>query len=237
MVRKEQRPKNAKALFFIWVLGMIVAYAFAAVPLIIASKGLAPHIISALSGVNIALTVVLSYFFLKEKLFRSDLFYGLLIVGCIGLLSFHLTDTSGEVNRTYLYPLLAAPLLVLIPIIFKRISKKHKVALLGVFSGFMMGLSVVMLNILVKQTGAITAEIFASPYLYFYILVGTASIGAAQLAFKIGEVVLFAPIQIVSNMCYPLICSFFLYSASVEWLQVVLILLMAFACWGIQRKR
>jgi len=106
-----------------------------------------------------------------------------------------------------------------------------------VFSGFMMGLSVVMLNILVKEFDTITVRIFASPYLYFYVLVGGASIGAAQLAFRLGEVVLFAPIQIVSGMCYPLICSVFLYEAAVVPLQVVLILIMAFACWGIQRKR
>lgn len=237
MVRKEERPNNAKALFLIWGSGLLVAYALSAVPLIIASKGLAPHIISALSGFNIALTVVLSHFFLKEKLFRSDLLYGLAIVGAIVMLSFNLTDTSGEVNETYLYPLLTAPLLVLAPLLFKRMQKKHKVALLGVFSGFMMGLSVVMLNILVKQNNEITMRIFASPIFYFYILVGAISISAAQVAYKIGDLVLFTPIQVVSGMCYPLICSFFLYEAAVEWQQVALILLMAFACGGIQQKR
>ncbi len=236
MTRKNERPKNARALFLIWCTGMIVAYAFSAVPMIIASEKLAPHIISALSGFNIALTVVLSHFFLKEKLYRTDMIYGLLIVGCIVLLSFHLTDTSGELNRTYLYPLLALPILVLIPLLFK-FDKKHKVALLGVFSGFMMGLSVVMLNILVKQTGAISAQIFASPFLYFYLLTGGASVGAAQVAFRIGDVVLFTPVQMVSAMCYPMICSFFLYEAAVEPLQVALILTMAVACWGIERKR
>ncbi len=237
MTRKEKRPKNAGALFLIWAAGMLIAYALSAVPMFIASKGLAPHIISALSGVNIALTAVLSHFFLKEKLFRSDILYGLLIVGSIVLLSFHLTDTSGEVNGTYLYLLLTAPLLVLVPLLFRGTGKKHKVALLGVFSGFMMGLSVVMLNILVKQNFAVTERIFTSPFLYFYLLTGAGSVGAAQLAFRIGEVVLFTPVQVVAGMCYPLICSFFLYEAAVEWLQVALILLMAFACWGIERKR
>jgi hypothetical protein len=94
-----------------------------------------------------------------------------------------------------------------------------------------------MLNILVKQTGTITVQIFTSPFLYYYVLVGAASVGAAQLAFRIGDVVLFTPIQMVSGMVYPLICSFFLYEAAVEWLQVALILLMAFACWGIEKKR
>lgn len=237
MARKENRPKNAGKLFLIWVSGLLVAYALSAVPMIIASGNLAPHIISALSGFNILLTVILSHFFLREKLFRSDIIYGLAIVGSIALLSFHLTDTSGEVNRTYLYPLLAAPLLVLAPLLYKEMGKKHKITLLGVFSGFMMGLSVVMLNILVKQNVAITARIFTSPFLYFYLLTGAASVGTAQLAFRIGDVVLFTPVQVVAGMCYPLICSFFLYEAAVEWLQVVLILLMAFACWGIQRKR
>ena len=237
MVHKGNRPKNARALVLIWAAGLLVSYALSAVPLLIASKGLAPHIISALSGVNIALTVVLSYFLLKEKLHRSDLWFSLLIVGCIALLSFHLTDTSGEVKRKYLYLLLATPIIVLVPLLFKVLKPKHEVAMLGVFSGFMMGLSVVMLNILVKEFDTISTRIFASPFLYFYLLVGGASIAAAQLAFRLGEVVLFAPIQVVSGMCYPLICSFFLYEAAVGLIQVVLILIMAFACWGIQRKR
>ncbi|HNX13277.1 MAG TPA: hypothetical protein PK854_02280 [Oscillospiraceae bacterium] len=237
MVRSEKRPDNAKALFLIWAAGMVVAYAFSAVPLVIASKKLAPHIISSLSGFNIALTVVLSHFFLKEKLFRSDIHYGLVIAGSIALLSFHLTDTSGEVNRTYLYSLLAAPLTLLIPLLFKKMDKKRRVAMLGVFSGLMMGLSVVMLNILVKQNQTISAQIFVSPFLYFYLLTGAASVGAAQSAFRIGDIVLFTPVQVVAGMCYPLFCSFFLYETAVEWFQVVLILLMAFSCWGIERKR
>jgi multidrug transporter EmrE-like cation transporter len=212
--------------------------ALSAIPLAVASTRLAPHIISALSGMSIAAVAVLSYFFLKEKLYPSDIFHILLMIGCIAALSLTSSDAPASgMNVKPLFILLVFPLALLLPIMLKRMDAKRKITLLGVFSGFESGLTVVLMNALAKEFNGFTGQVFSSPFLYLYLAVGLASVAAAQAAYRAGDVVLFTPVQVVSAMCYPLLCSFLIFSASVTLLHILLVLIMAAACWGIQRKR
>ena len=78
---KWEGRKNLKFVkyFAIW-LGGFILYNLSLVPNAMASKTLPPYIISAVSGLGITFIIVLSYFFLKEKLFKTDIFYSVIIV-------------------------------------------------------------------------------------------------------------------------------------------------------------
>lgn len=87
MVRNKKHKGNSLSVFTLWLIGMLFSYAISTLPIGIASKDLPPHIISALSGWSIVAVAFLSSFFLKERLYPTDIFYSFVIVGCIIVLS------------------------------------------------------------------------------------------------------------------------------------------------------
>ena len=224
--------------FFLWLIGMLLSYAISAIPMGMASGSLPPHVVSAVTGWSIVVIVFLSNFFLKEKLHTSDAAYSVLIVLCILLLGrFEGMSHALSMNTGHLYTLLFAPFVLLIPVFFRFTGLKQKVILLSVFSGFLGGLTLVFMNILVKESGGSLSGIVSSANLYIYFAAGIVSVAAKQAAYRLGDVILITPLQTSFSMIYPLLCSYLLYHASIAPAQVLLVLLIVLCCWGIQKKR
>lgn len=234
---KKYKPHFISA-FTLWLVGMLFSYALSALPIGIASKSLPPHVISALSGWSIVAVAFLSSFFLKEKLYASDVLYSFVIIGCILILS-RLQSASlvPVLNLKYLNILLLFPFIFLLPLATKLTDKKQKVILLSIFSGFLSGLTLVFMNILVKEYGSSISSMLHSVNFYLYFAAGIASVAAKQAAYLLGDIVLFTPLQTSFSMIYPLLCSYLLLNMSISPIQIFLVLIMAGACWGIQRKR
>lgn len=238
MSRKDKINHRFVSTFSLWVIGMLFSYAIATLPMGIASKSLPPHTISAISGWSIVVIIFLSNFILKERLHVSDIAYSIVIIGCILFMSQFQEGTENlPVNTKYRYLLLLIPFLLLIPVFFKFTNKKQKTILLSVFSGFLSGLTIVFMNILVKESGDSILGIVSSVNLYIYFAAGIASVAAKQAAYNLGDVILITPLQTSFSMIYPLMCSLLLYNSDVNLIQIFLIFLIMLACWGIQKKR
>ena len=80
-------------------------------------------------------------------------------------------------------------------------------------------------------------SILSSPYLYVYFAAGIVSVGAKQAAYRLGDVILITPLQTSFSMIYPLLCSYILFNSDIKPLQILLVILIVLACWGIQKKR
>jgi multidrug transporter EmrE-like cation transporter len=238
MVWKERINRRFALTFSVWLTGMLFSYAVSTFPIGIASKSLPPHIISAVTGWSIVVVVFLSSLFLREKLHVSDIIYSIVIVGCIVLMSsFRQASEDWHMDMRNLYLLLVLPFLLLIPVPLKLTGKKQKAILLSIFSGFLGGLTIVFMNILVKESGGSIENIVGSVHLYIYFAAGAASVAAKQAAYRLGDVILVTPLQTAFSMIYPLLCSYLLCDTSIAPAQILLLLFIVLACWGIQRKR
>ncbi|NTV89414.1 MAG: hypothetical protein HGA22_03485 [Clostridiales bacterium] len=222
----------------VWLSGMVLSYVVSAAFIGIASRKLAPEMISAITGFNIVVIVLLSFIFLKEKLYATDVAYSAVIVCSIVVMS---RFGGGSINfaggKELLYWLLFLPFLLLIPVFFKFTGRKAKTILLSVFSGLLGGLTIVFMNILMKEAGNSISGIISSPLLYIYFVSGVVSVTAKQVAYRLGDVILITPFQTSFSMVYPLLCSYMLFSREMPGIQVLAAGLIALSCWKIQKKR
>jgi len=220
----------------IWLLGFLL-YNVAVVPNMIASKSLPPHIISAISGWGIPAVVLLSAWLLKEKLFKSDLINALLMFAAIIVLG--LSDRSSaatQINQTSFYILLALPLVLLLPLIFRRPSGRLRAILLAAFAGSAGGLALVIMNIVVKSLGFDIFSYLDSPWPYLYILVSVAQFIGMQLAMRFGSMILVGPLQYALMILYPVAASYFVFQAALGVVQLIMIVLIVACCVLILRK-
>ncbi len=226
------------SMFSLWLAGMLLSYVVSALTMGVASKSLPPYIVSAVSGWGMVVIVFLSNLYLKERIHKSDIVYSLVIITCVLLISrFQSPETEPAISRLYLYILLLAPFILLAPVFFPKTPLKHKVVLLSVFSGFMGGMVIVLMNILVRESGDSFLGIAGSFNLYAYFAAGLCSVAAKQAAYRLGDVVLVTPLQTSFSMIYPLICTYFIYHSAVNTVQILLVLVIVLACWQIQSKR
>lgn len=224
--------------FSIWLIGMLFSYVVSTLPIGIASRNLPPHMISAMTGWSIVVIVFLSSCFLREKLHTSDIVFSIVILSCIVLMSRYQQNAEGTpMDMKNLYILLLLPLLLLVPVFFRFTGRKQKTILLSIFSGFLGGLTIVFMNILVKESGDSISEIVSSVHLYIYFAAGAASVMAKQAAYRLGDVILVTPLQTSFSMIYPLLCSNLLFNSNISLIQVLLVFFIVLACWGIQKKR
>ena len=220
----------------IWLIGFI-AYNAAVIPNAIASKALPPYIISAISGWGIVVIVIMSYLILKENLYLSDFIYSILMVAAIFALSLLDKGTAAsEVNQVAFYIMLALPLLLLIPLLFKSLDSKPRAILLAIFAGSTGGLALVIMNVVVKSLGYDIFSYFNTPYPYLYLLVGVAQFVTLQMAMRHGSMILVGPLQNALMILYPVACSYFIFGASLGVIQLLMIAVIVFCCVAILRK-
>ena len=226
------------SMFSVWLVGILLSYAISTIFVGAASKNLPPQVVSAITAWSIVVVIFLSYFFLKEKLYASDIVYSGVIMACIFFMS---SLETGEViamaNIQHLYWLLAAPFILLIPVFMRFTGTKQKTVLLSVFSGLLGGLTIVFMNILVKESGNSLKDLLNSPHLYVYFFTGIVSVAAKQAAYRLGDVILITPLQTSFSMIYPFVCSYILFNANISSIQAMMALVIILSCWRIQKKR
>lgn len=223
--------------YLAWWLAGLAFYNLAVIPNGMASRGLPPYIVSAISGWGLVVIIVLSHFLLKEKIFLSDLIYSIIIVS--GIVTLNLAEKPGPVapiNQTAFFILLALPFPLLIPVLFKQIGSKPRAVLLAVISGCVGGFSLVIMNVVVKQLGFAILSYLHTPYPYLYLAVGLVAFLTLQLAMRWGDMMLVGPLQNSVAIIYPVICSYFIFQSALSAIQLAAIALIVFACFAIMKK-
>ncbi len=234
---KQLRKFKISRDFLIWFAGILLAYVISVLPTGIASKELSPQIVSSISGLSIVLVIVLSHYFLRESIYFSDIVFSVIIILSIFGISVSRDLTSGfRMDTGALYLLILAPFILLIPALDKKADNQTKTILLSAFSGLTSGLSFVLLNIAVKSAGGSFAGIFRTVYTYEYTIVGFFSGFSMQAAYKFGNIINIAPVQVSLSVIFPLICSYFVFHKHISFVQDLLIIVVGFCCWAILRK-
>lgn len=218
--------------FIIWVTGLLLAYNISIFPTAIASKELSPQVVSAISGLGIVFIIILSHFFLKEELYKSDILFAVIIVICISVICVaHQKESIAFMDNTAFYILTFSPFLLLIPAFSNRLMNKIKAILYASISGLTGGVAYVILNIAVKEGGGSFTGIFSSAYIYEYIIIGFISGAFLQVAYKFGDIIHIVPVQMSLTVIYPLICSYFIFHKSISLVQDLSILIITLCCW------
>jgi drug/metabolite transporter (DMT)-like permease len=220
----------------IWLFGFIL-YNLSVIPTGIASGVLPPHIISAISGWGIPVIVLLSYLLLKEKLYRTDILFSLVMFAGIVVLSlFDQTPPAIRVNQTAFAVLLALPLLILPPLLFRKVGNKVQTILLATFAGCTGGMMIVIMNLVVKTLGFNIFAYLGSPWPYLYILCGILQFVSLQVALRKGEMILVGPLQNGLMILYPVASSYFVFGVRLHPVQLIMIAVIVFSGVSIMRK-
>jgi uncharacterized membrane protein len=234
---KEEKNQIFIRHFVVW-LGGFLLYNLSVLPIGIASKALPPYIISSISAFGICLILIFSYFLLNEELYISDIYHSILMVSSIFIVCyFQRPIMLIDIHIPALYILLLLPFLLIIVSYIKRDSIKIKTVLFSLLSGCTGGLTLVLINIAVKQNDNHFLAYFSSPYFYLWLGMGALSLIALQFAIKYGDIILVGPLQQSSNIIYPVICSYFIFGASLILAQIIAVLVIIYACFAMLRKR
>lgn len=234
---KGERDEKFKINLVIWSVGIFLTYIVSMIPTGIASKNLPPYIVSAISGWSISVVIILSYFILREKLYRSDLIFSAVIITCIFITGMaQEPSTFTGIDELALYLFVFVPFLLLIPAFSNIVGQKAKAVLFASFGGIGDGLAIVLINIGVKEFGTSVLGYLTSPILYIYVLVGITTAVSLQFAYKNGEMVLIAPLQTSLNIIYPIICSYFIFDTPMNSIQISAIIIIVFSCYSILKK-
>ena len=220
-----------------WILGFVIMNGFG-IPSAIALKQLPPHIVAAFAGWGIVVLVFLSFFLLKEKIYKEDFLFSAIIILGIVLLNIFEKSESGQTPQ-----LLGLIVLTLIPValfvtgLLPVFSQKAKTIIFGTVLGFSAGLMVVFLKILVLSYQYQIKLYFGSIYLYLYLSYALISLIALQLANKHGSIMIIGPVQYATTIFYPLLTAFVVFHDAINIVQIAAILLIVIGVIAILRKR
>lgn len=221
----------------LWIAGFIIMNIYG-VPSAVALKQLPPHIVAAFAGWGIIVLVFLSHFLLKEKLFKTDYFFSLLVVAGIVLLNvFERPTEKQSVDITGMIILCALPIILFFLGFIKKFSNKFKTIIYAAVAGSSAGLLVVTLRMLVLKYQYKIALYFNSPYLYLYILFAILALIALQIAFKNGPMMTIGPLQYSSNIIYPLFATLLVFHQLIHIAQFAAIALIVYSVSKILQKR
>lgn len=221
----------------IWLLGFLF-YNSAFIFTGLASRTLPPHIVSAISGWGVPVMVILSHLLLNEAIYRSDFLYAGGIVAGIALLSLFERQAPGTaIDLRAFYILMLAPLPLLLPAALPRmVSIRTRTVFLAVFAGSLSGFTLVIMNVMVKTCGANLADCLRSPYPYLFVLVGTASFVALQMALRLGDMIVVGPLQNAFLIIYPAFCSWLVFGSRLGIVQIAGIAAILLFCLAILRQ-
>lgn len=220
----------------LWLIGFAL-YNLALIPNGMASRTIPPYIVSAISGWGIIVIIILSHFLLKEKIFISDFVYSAMIVA--GIVTLNLAQKpvpSEQVDQAAFYIFLVLPFLLFIPAVFRKTSGKPRAVLFASFSGCISGFSLVIMNVVVKQSGFDILSYFNTPYPYLFVSSGTVAFIALQMAMRWGDMMLVGPLQNSLTIIYPVICSYFIFQSRLSAIQIGAIVVIVYSCISIMKK-
>lgn len=234
---KEKKNKIYYNNLFIWIAGLIITNIYG-VPCALALKNLPPHIVSVFAGWGIVILVYLSYFLLKEKIFKTDYLFSFLIILGIFLLNYFKKDSFTEtIQIPGIYILGIVPIILFFLGFVKNITKSVKTAIYGIVSGFSAGLMIVFLRILVLKYQYQVGLYFTSPFSYLYIIFALLSFIALQFAFKHGPMMITGPAQYSTTIVYPLFAAWLIFHDQINLLQLISIGIITFSVVMIMKKR
>lgn len=222
----------------IWCSGIFFSVILSAIPTAISSKFLPPYIISALSSWSIIVGLILSYFLLREKIHLSDFVYSIIISICIVIMGYCSNNDKGQITNSFnLTLLIFCPAIIILPVFFKKISDSIKAVCVSTYSGMMSGITLVLMNVVIKASNFSVSQIINSPYFLIYYVAGLASLIFLQLGFRYGKATLVIPLQTSFSIIYPVICAFFIYESKIPIICLFQVLIIIVCCWAILRKR
>jgi drug/metabolite transporter (DMT)-like permease len=223
-----------------WIMGFMVMNAFP-IPSAIALKNLPPHIVSAFAGWGIVMLVFLSFLLLKEKLYKTDYIFSLLIMIGIVLLDYF-EKSAGSAPSTATPQVCGLVILCVVPVIFiftgllKFLDKKVKTWVFASVSGMCAGLMVITLRLLVVNFGYEVSSYLGSIYLYLYLGSALLSFIGLQLALKKGPMIVVGPVQYSTTIIYPVFAAFLVFRQSIHPVQVLAIVLIIYGVINILKK-
>jgi len=233
---KGKKDKTFYRNLILWIIGFILINVYI-VPNTVALKYLATHLVSSMAGWGIIFLIFFSYFILKEKLYRSDYFYTLLIVVSIVFLHFfEYQATPEKVNIFVLIVTASLPLFLLLPALLRSISKRIRTILFAALSGLSVGLIIVMLKVLVTFSGFNVPSYISSPYFYLYLFFSLAAFITLQVAYKLGPMMTVGPIQYSATIIYPALCSFLVFGKYINLVQIAAIAAIIYGVVAILKK-
>jgi drug/metabolite transporter (DMT)-like permease len=223
-----------------WLIGFIVMNAFP-IPSAIALKNLPPHIVSAFAGWGIIMLVFLSFLLLKEKLYKTDYMFSLLVVVGIVLLNYFEKSTGSGPSITTprvwgLGILCTVPVIFIFIGLLRLLNKKVKTWIFASVSGMCAGLMVIMLRLLVVDFGYEVSSYLGSIYLYLYLGTALLSFLGLQLALKNGPMIVAGPVQYSTTIIYPVVAAFLVFQQSIHLVQIFAIILIVYGVISILKK-
>ncbi len=234
---KESKNKIYYKNLFIWITGLIIANIYG-IPSALALKNLPPHMVSVFAGWGIVVLIYLSYFLLKEKIFKTDYLFSFLIILGIFLLSYFKQESSGEtIQPIGIYILGFIPIVLFLFGFAKKITNPVKTAIYGAVSGFSAGLMIIFLRILVLKYQYQVGLYFTSPFSYLYIIFALLSFVALQFAFKHGPMMITGPAQYSTTIIYPLFAAWLIFHDQINLIQLILIGIISYSVIMIMKKR
>ncbi len=220
----------------LWIMGFIIMNT-TIVPNAVALKFLEPHIVSAFAGWGVIVLVFLSHLILREKLFRSDLIYAVLIFLSILFLNlFEHKDEQTTVRIPYFIFLSILPLFILASAFLRATSKRLKPILFAGVSGISTGMIIVTIKLLVTFSGFKVISYLSSSYLYIYLFFSIAAFITLQASYKLGHMILVGPVQYSAAIIYPVLCSYFVFGNKIEIIQMACIFLLIYGTANILKK-
>lgn len=234
---KGRRNKIFYSNLFLWISGFIIMNIYG-IPSAIALRRLPPHIVAAFAGWGIIALIYLSHFLLKEKIFKTDYIFSLMIVTGIFFLNFfEKPDSNNIINITGMICLSTIPVILFFSGFNNRLSCKIKTLVFSSVSGMSAGLMIVSLRLLVLKYQYRIAFYFNSPYLYLYIGFALLSFIALQLACKNGPMMIIGPVQYSTNIIYPLLATLLIFNRLIDLIQFLSIGLIVYSVINILKKR
>jgi len=224
-------------LLALWVVGLIITNIYG-VPSALALRHLPAHLVSVFAGWGIVVLLILSRLILREKIYRSDFIYSLLIMVGIFFLHLHRTDLPDRgfsLSGLIVFGLIPVGLFVIG--FLKIFPPPLKTAVMGSVSGLSAGVMIVALRILVQIYHYQVGRYFSSPFAYLYIGAALLSFTALQLAFKSGPMMITGPAQYSTTIVYPLIAAWLVFHQDLHLLPVSAVLLIMICVILILKKR
>jgi len=235
---KGKKDKSFYSSLFVWLSGFLLMNIYG-VPSAIALKFLPPHIVSAFAGFGIIIIVYFSNIFLKERIYKTDYVYSMLIVtGIVILCVSGNGDLNHSVNRGFLSVVFfALPILFFLVLLRKGIGDKYKNVFHAVISGCSAGVMVVALKGLVHNFGYVVADYFSSEFLYIYIVFAILSFISLQISLKNGPALVTGQIQYSFTIIYPVIGSLTVFSEKIGVFQLFSVLLIVYCVMKMFKNR